>query len=53
MITGDHPITATVVAGELGLDIAPEQVITGGEWEALSADERAEAVLNHIVFSRG
>lgn len=52
VITGDHPITATVVAGELGLDIAPEQVITGGEWEALSADERAEAVLNHIVFAR-
>lgn len=52
VITGDHPITATVVAGELGLDVASDQVITGGEWEALSADERTEAVLNHIVFAR-
>lgn len=52
VITGDHPITATVVAGELGLDIAPEHVITGGEWEALSADERTQAVLDQIVFAR-
>ncbi len=52
LITGDHPITATVVAGELGLDIAPDAVITGPSWEALSADERADAVLRHIVFAR-
>ena len=53
MITGDHPITATVVAGELGLDIAPEQVITSGEWEALSADGSAPKQFSITSFSRG
>ena len=52
LITGDHPVTAAVVAGELGLDVTAEQVITGSEWEALSADERAEAVASRLVFAR-
>jgi cation-transporting P-type ATPase I len=52
LITGDHPVTAAVVAAELGLDIVPEQVMTGSEWELLSAEERAEAVTNRLVFAR-
>lgn len=52
LITGDHPLTATVIANELGLNVSAGQVTTGSEWEALSADERAEAVLTHIVFAR-
>jgi Ca2+-transporting ATPase len=52
LITGDHPVTAAVIAGELGLDVTPDQVMTGGEWELLSADERAEAVTNRLVFAR-
>jgi magnesium-transporting ATPase (P-type) len=52
LITGDHPVTARVVANDLGLEVTAEQVITGSEWEALSADERAEAVASRSVFAR-
>lgn len=52
LITGDHPVTAAVVAGEVGLEVTDEQVITGSEWERLSAEERAEAVQNRRVFAR-
>lgn len=52
LITGDHPLTATVIANELGLAVTPDQAITGGEWELLSADERAAAVTERIVFAR-
>jgi magnesium-transporting ATPase (P-type) len=52
LITGDHPVTATVVANELGLQVTAAQVITGTEWEALSAVQRAKAVTTRLVFAR-
>ena len=52
LITGDHPATAAVIAQELGIDVAADQVITGSDWEALSADERAAAVVSRVVFAR-
>ncbi len=52
LITGDHPATAAVIARELGMDVATEQVITGSDWEALSADQRTEAVKSRLVFAR-
>ena len=52
LITGDHPATAAVIAQELGIDVTAEQVITGSDWEALSADQRAEAVASRLVFAR-
>lgn len=52
LITGDHPVTAAAVANELGLEVTDEQVLTGSEWEALSADERAAAVTSRHVFAR-
>lgn len=52
LITGDHPVTAAVVASDLGLDVSPDQVMTGSEWELLSAEERAEAVTDRLVFAR-
>ncbi|MDQ2636238.1 MAG: cation-translocating P-type ATPase, partial [Actinomycetota bacterium] len=52
LITGDHPVTASVAAGDLGLDVDPDEVVTGDEWEDMSADERAEAVSEHMVFAR-
>ena len=52
LITGDHPATATVIAQELGIDVTADQVITGSDWEALSADQRAEAVTSRLVFAR-
>ncbi|MFZ0832148.1 MAG: cation-translocating P-type ATPase, partial [Mycobacterium sp.] len=52
LITGDHPVTAAVVASELGLEVSPDQVVTGSEWETLSTDERADAVSSRLVFAR-
>lgn len=52
LITGDHPVTAAVVAREVGLEVTHDQVITGTEWERLSAEERADAVLHRRVFAR-
>jgi cation-transporting P-type ATPase I len=52
LITGDHPVTAAVVAAELGLDVKPDQVMTGSEWELLSAEERTQAVADRLVFAR-
>ena len=52
LITGDHPVTATVIAGELGLSVSADQVLTGPEWEAMSAEERAAAVQSHLVYAR-
>lgn len=52
LITGDHPTTAAVIAQELGIDVTVEQVVTGSDWEAMSADQRAEAVVSRLVFAR-
>ncbi|WP_322859623.1 cation-translocating P-type ATPase [Mycobacterium europaeum] len=52
LITGDHPATAAVIAQEMGLDVTADQVMTGSEWEALSADERAAAAASRVVFAR-
>ncbi|WP_231975400.1 cation-translocating P-type ATPase [Mycobacterium sp. E1715] len=52
LITGDHPATAAAIAQEMGLDVTPDQVITGSDWEALSADGRAAAASSGVVFAR-
>jgi cation-transporting P-type ATPase I len=52
LLTGDHPVTAAVIAAELGLDVTADQVMTGSEWELLSADERLDAVTHRMVFAR-
>lgn len=52
LITGDHPVTALVIAHELGLAVTDDQVVTGGDWEAMSAEERAAAVADCVVFAR-
>ncbi len=52
LITGDHPATAAVIARELGIEVTADQVITGSDWEALSADQRAEKVASRLVFAR-
>nr|WP_249267218.1 cation-translocating P-type ATPase [Mycobacterium malmoense] len=52
LITGDHPATAAVIAQELGIDVTADQVITGSDWEALSADGRAAAAASRVVFAR-
>ena len=52
LITGDHPATAAVIAQEMGLDVTADQVMTGSDWEALSADGRAAAAASRVVFAR-
>ncbi len=50
MITGDYPDTAMNIAKQIGLDHG--KVITGPEFESLSARERKEAIKSVTVFSR-
>ena len=52
LITGDHPITARAIANELGLSVTADQVISGGEWEALSRRRQEQAVAERLVFAR-
>ncbi|MEB3048409.1 HAD-IC family P-type ATPase [Mycolicibacter sp. MYC123] len=52
MITGDHPITATAIAAEMGVNVAPEQVITGSEWNALNRKEQERVVCERVIFAR-
>lgn len=51
MITGDHPVTAAVIARELGIADNGE-VITGAEIEAAPDDSLAETVKQASVFAR-
>lgn len=46
MITGDNPITAGVIAAEVGLDHKGEKILTGQEIDALS-DEELQLQLKH------
>ncbi|GBE65410.1 haloacid dehalogenase [Mycobacterium sp. MFM001] len=52
LITGDHPITATAIAAELGMPVTPEQVITGTEWDELSRKDQERAVAERVIFAR-
>ncbi|WP_082109458.1 cation-translocating P-type ATPase [Mycobacterium sp. UM_Kg1] len=52
MITGDHPITATAIAAEMGVSVDAEQVITGSEWNALNRKEQERVVCERVIFAR-
>ncbi|MGE2833980.1 HAD-IC family P-type ATPase [Mycobacterium sp. SMC-4] len=52
LITGDHPVTAAVVAESLGLPVSVQDVMTGPEWERLTTEDRVEAARTHQVFAR-
>jgi Ca2+-transporting ATPase len=53
MITGDHPLTATTIAGRLGIvGLGDGAVITGRELEALSLEEFEERVEHISVYAR-
>ncbi|MGB3475169.1 MAG: cation-translocating P-type ATPase, partial [Mycobacterium sp.] len=52
LITGDHPLTATAIARELGLEVEGDQVISGAQWDALSRKEQELAVAERVVFAR-
>lgn len=52
VITGDHPVTATAIAAEVGMCVDEDQVISGPEWEALSRREQEQVVRSRRVFAR-
>ncbi|MGV0732060.1 cation-translocating P-type ATPase [Mycolicibacter sinensis] len=52
LITGDHPVTATAIAAELGMPVTAAQVITGSEWNALSRKDQERAVAQRVIFAR-
>ncbi|EFG79424.1 E1-E2 ATPase [Mycobacterium parascrofulaceum ATCC BAA-614] len=52
LITGDHPVTATAIARELGVAVSAHEVITGSEWNALSRDDQRRAVSERVIFAR-
>ena len=57
MITGDHALTASAIAGQIGLDETVAEgempkVLTGGELEGLSDKEMIEAATKTSVFAR-
>jgi cation-transporting ATPase I len=52
LITGDHPVTATAIAAELGIPVTADQVISGAEWEALPRRGQEQAVTDRRVFAR-
>jgi cation-transporting ATPase I len=52
LITGDHPITATAIARELGMSVAADQVISGVDWDALSRKDQERVVTERVIFAR-
>ena len=51
MITGDHPVTATVIAAELGIS-NDERVATGVQLEKMTDEALAQAVASTSVYAR-
>ncbi len=51
MITGDHPVTASVIAAELGI-ATDGRVITGAEIESMSDDALEETARTTSVYAR-
>ena len=51
MITGDHPVTAGIIAEQVGIQNAGK-VITGSEIEKMSETELEDAVKNCNIFAR-
>jgi Ca2+-transporting ATPase len=51
MITGDHPKTAAVIAGQLGIS-ADGRAVTGGELERLSDEELELTAADVSVYAR-
>ncbi len=52
MITGDHVVTASAIAGELGIFLEGDMAITGAELDAMTDSELDRKVENISVYAR-
>ncbi len=52
LITGDHPVTATAIARELGLPVSGDEVVSGAQWNEMSRKEQERAVAEQVIFAR-
>lgn len=52
MITGDHVVTASAIAKELGIYVDGDKAITGAELDAMSEEELDREVENISVYAR-
>ncbi len=52
MITGDHIITATAIAKELGIFVDGDKAITGAQLDEMSDEQLDEEVRNISVYAR-
>ncbi|MBQ7293898.1 MAG: cation-translocating P-type ATPase [Clostridia bacterium] len=52
MITGDHVVTASAIAKELGIYVDGDKAITGAELDAMSEDELDREVEKISVYAR-
>ncbi len=52
MITGDHKITATAIAKQLGILETEEEAITGTDLEKMSDEDLEKNVRNYSVYAR-
>ena len=52
MITGDHVVTASAIAKELGILLEGDRAITGAELDAMTDNELDEAVESISVYAR-
>ncbi len=52
LITGDHPVTATAIARELGIPVTADQVISGSQWDEMSRRDQEHAVGERVIFAR-
>ena len=52
MITGDHKITATAIAKELGILENEEEAITGAELEKMSDEDLTKNIRKYSVYAR-
>ncbi len=52
MITGDHVVTASAIAKELGIFVDGDRAITGAELDAMTEEELDESVEKISVYAR-
>ena len=51
MITGDHPVTASAIARQIGLE-RPDEVVTGADLDSMSEEQLRERIRGTCVFAR-